>query len=168
MYPSTPDHRPQLPDRESKRRASERPHVLIAGDDPDLSSFLSEGLLLGGFWVSVIASGIQVLEVFRLRTFDLVVVDATLKGLGAIELIRRLRASSDSDEPLSDVPVIVIAGSGNEIDPAEVADVGGDGVILPPIDIETLIPTLFGIVDEWRGEHPGRPWADQAAQSGPQ
>ena len=142
-----------------------RPHILIVGDDPDLSGFLSEGLLLGGFWVSAIASGIQVLEVFRLRTFDLMLIDATLKGLGAIELIRRLRAETFSEEPLTDVPILVIAGGIDELDPKEVAETGGDGVILPPIDIEKLVPALFDVVYEWRRVNPDRQWADQAAQS---
>jgi hypothetical protein len=26
------------------------------------------------------------------------------------------------------------------------------------------VPAIFRIVNEWREEHPDRPWADQAAQ----
>ena len=61
--------------REDERRTYERPHVLIVTDDPSLSEFLGEGLVMGGFWTSVISHGLQVLEVFRLRSFDLIVVD---------------------------------------------------------------------------------------------
>lgn len=149
-----------------KRSAAERPHVLIIGDDTDLSGFLSEGLTIGGFWTSVIASGIQALEVFRLRSFDLVIVDAALSGLGALEVIRRLRRS-DSEGPRTDVPLLVIAGSLDEIDPSEAHESGADSVLLPPIEIEELIPALFRIVDDWRAAHPDRPWADQAAQAKP-
>ena len=56
------------------RQSNERPHVLIVSDDPDLAEFLVEGLPLGGFWTSAIANGLQALEVFRLRQFDLIVV----------------------------------------------------------------------------------------------
>jgi CheY-like chemotaxis protein len=147
-----------------QRSATERPHVLILGDDQDLSLFLSEGLTMGGFWISVIASGIQALEVFRLRTFDLVLVDAAMKGMGALEVIRRLRLPGAEDAPRTDIPILVIAGSLDEIDPHEVAEVGANGLLLPPIELEVLIPVLFRTVDEWRHEHPDRPWADQVAQ----
>jgi CheY-like chemotaxis protein len=150
---------------DSQRSATQRPHVLIVSDDQDLSEFLSEGLTVGGFWTSVIASGIQALEVFRLRTFDLVLVDAALKGLGPLEVIRRLRRPGEEDAPRTDIPILVIAGGLDEIDAHGVQQVGADGLLLPPIELEALIPALFRIVDEWRASHPDRLWADQAAQS---
>src|SRR5690606_18881442 len=76
--------------REDERKTYERPHVLIVTDDPSLTEFLGEGLVMGGFWTSVISHGLQVLEVFRLRTFDLIVVDRDLGTFDAIELIERL------------------------------------------------------------------------------
>ena len=154
-----------MPDPE--RTEFERPHVLIVGDDQDLSGFLSDGLTMGGFWTSVVASGIQALEVFRLRTFDVVIVDAALKGLGPLELVRRLRLPGSDDALRTDIPVLVIAGGLDEIAPQDVADAGADGLMLPPVELETLIPSLFRIVDEWRDAHPDRPWADKAAQAKP-
>ena len=59
--------------------ALERPHLAIVTDDLSLSHFLTEGLLYDGFWTSAIGSGLQFLEVLRLRTFDAVLLDA---GLG--------------------------------------------------------------------------------------
>ena len=54
--------------------------------------FLAEGLLIGGFWTSTVASGIQTIEVFRLRTFDVVLLDLDVQGFGGVEILRRLRA----------------------------------------------------------------------------
>ena len=64
--------------------ALQRPHVLIVSDDPELTAFLGEGLVYAGFWTSAIASAVQALEVFRLRSFDVLVLDAALGGIGAI------------------------------------------------------------------------------------
>src|SRR5215204_5867380 len=61
--------------------ALNRPHILIVSDDTGLSSFLGEGLMIAGFWTSTVASALQAIEVFRLRTFDLIIVDAALDGL---------------------------------------------------------------------------------------
>lgn len=154
-------------DPAKKRRATNvRPHVLIVTDDADLRDFLQEGLLFGGFWVSIIASGVQALEVFRLRTFDLVLIDNALAGFDAVELIRRLRLPDGTDlGPRTDVPIVTVA------DDAAAArtgvEAGADEALLPPIEIEELVPELHRIVHEWRARHPDRPWADQLAQLRP-
>jgi DNA-binding response OmpR family regulator len=60
----------------------QRPHVLIVSDDTGLAGFLGEGLIYAGLWTSTIASAMQVLEVFRLRTFDAMILDAALGHIG--------------------------------------------------------------------------------------
>lgn len=146
-----------------------RPHVLIVTNDEDLRDFLQEGLLYGGFWISIIASGVQTLEVFRLRSFDLVLIDHTLPGLNATELVRRLRlptGSSAATEARTDVPILMILDEpGTEAERA--LDAGADAVLTPPIELESLVPYLHQVVDDWRLAHPDRPWADQVAQLRP-
>ena len=147
--------------------ASDRPHVLIVSDDPELQQFLTEGLLHGGFWTSAIASAIQTLEVFRLRSFDLVLVDAALAGLGALELIGRLRrpsARTTAGAPRTDVPILVIAGGPDEVAPAAATAAGADGVVAAPIELEALVAHLHEVVAGWRAAHPDRPFADAAAR----
>jgi DNA-binding response OmpR family regulator len=147
--------------------AHHRPHVLIVSDDTDLSAFLAEGLVYGGFWTSTVASGIQTLEVFRLRTFDLVLVDAGLHDLSAAEVIRRLRGrSTRSTEHVSrtDIPIMVIAASNQEAAGIEAAAQDIDGIYIAPIDLEELVPELHGVVQRWRTLHPEREWADTIAQ----
>ena len=148
------------------RSATERPHVLIVSDDEGLRSFLTEGLVFGGFWTSAVASGIQVLEVFRLRSFDLVLIDAALAGLGALEVVRRLRGRSSraaSDAARTDVPILLVVGDAAEADPTIAAEIGADGVLSAPLDLEQLVPELHAVVQRWRANHPGRPMADAAA-----
>lgn len=146
-----------------------RPHVLIVSDDPDLATFLGEGLLYAGFWTSTVASALQALEVFRLRSFDLVLVDAALAGLGGFELVRRLRGhgrgggaaeSGVTVAARTDVPLLMIAGAAGAIGEGEAHDAGADGVLEPPLDLEELAPRLFAEVLDWRMAHPGRAWAD--------
>lgn len=148
----------------TNRSATERPHVLIVSEDTDLSAFFGEGLVYAGFWTSTIAGAIQALEVFRLRTFDLMIVDATLGGLGTRELVRRLRANEAGGRARADIPILVVADSAEDAAASELDSLGVDGVLLPPIDLEELAPRLFGMVDAWRAEHPGRPYADYAGK----
>ena len=149
-----------MPDWE---RATDRPHAVIVSDDADLRDFLGQGLLFSGFWTSVIGSGIQVIEVFRLRAFDLVVLDARISGLGAAEIVRRLRAPSEPDgSPLTDAPVALIDDrpAVSDADDADDAGPAVELVVRPPFEVVDLAVALHGVVRDWRLAHPGRPLAD--------
>jgi two-component system, OmpR family, phosphate regulon response regulator PhoB len=145
--------------------ALQRPHVLIVSNDPELAAFLGEGLVYAGFWTSTIASAVQALEVFRLRSFDVMVLDGALGGIGALEFLRRLRGRSDraTTTERTDIPILVIAASSGELDLDSAKRAGADGVILAPIELEHLAGVLGRAVADWRASHPDRKWADEAA-----
>lgn len=121
--------------------ALERPHLAIVTGDLSLSHFLTEGLLYEGFWTSAIGSGLQFLEVLRLRTFDAVLLDAGLGDISAGEVIRRMRGRSDRAAPglpRSRMPAIVIAGMRGEVGLGEVTAAGGQLLLEPPLEIEDV------------------------------
>jgi len=151
------------------RPTSVRPHVLVVSSDPDLSAFLTEGLLMSGFWSSTVASAVQALEVFRLRSFDVILLDGGLGGIGAVEALRRLRGVSDrvaEGAMRTDVPVVGIGASADEVDVAGLLAAGAESVMLAPVELEELAPLLLETVLRWRDAHPDRPWADQAVLGG--
>jgi DNA-binding response OmpR family regulator len=145
--------------------ALQRPHVLIVSDDEGLAGFLGEGLIYAGLWTSVIASAMQTLEVFRLRSFDAIVLDAALGGIGASELVRRLRGLSTRapSTPRTDIPILVAAATSEEVDSDLTDAVGPSAILTAPLEIETLAERIGEVVSIWRREHPERPWADEAA-----
>ncbi len=152
--------------REERRRAYIRPHVLIVSDDPSLTEFLGEGLTFAGFWTSVIASGLQTLEVFRLRRFDLILIDVHLSGFDCFELIRRLRGTSSRTSatgPRTDAPIVLIAQDRSELTGHAAADVGADDVLYAPLELEEVAQRLHELFARWREAHPETPFADEAA-----
>ncbi len=145
--------------------ASRRPHILIVSDDLELSQFLRDGLTIAGFWTSVVASALQTLELFRLRTFDAMVIDALLEDLGVGELLQRLRGMAAGGESArTDIPIIIIAASEGEVTVDEARTFGADDVAYAPIEIDEFALRLFAEVRTWRDERPDRPWADAVAQ----
>ncbi|MCA9863901.1 MAG: response regulator transcription factor [Thermomicrobiales bacterium] len=149
--------------------ALERPHVLIVSADPDLTAFLGEGLIYAGFWTSVIADALQALEVFRLRSFDIILLDAALGGIGALEFVQRLRGRSDraTGDVRSDIPLVLIAAESNEI-PPEIQQHGDPAAtLLAPVELPEIASTLLATVTTWRRSHPDRAWADAAALGDP-
>jgi two-component system OmpR family response regulator len=147
----------------------QRPHVLIVSDDPGLSQFLGEGLIYAGLWTSVVASALQALEVFRLRSFDYVLVDAALGGIGALELVGRLRGRSHRATPAArtDIPIALIAAATDEIEATQAQQAGAGRLIVAPIEIDELALQVVQDVLAWRAAHPDRPWADAAALGEP-
>lgn len=149
--------------------ALQRPHVLIVSSDHDLADFLGEGLVYAGFWTSTIASAMQVLEVFRLRSFDVLLIDAALGGIGARELLLRLRGHSprSSGVARSDVPVLLIAGHPDEVAPDLISGDLASTVLVAPLEIELIGQEITRVLSAWRAAHPDRPWADDAALGPP-
>lgn len=148
------------------QRHHERPHVLIVTDDPSLATFLSEGLPLGGFWTSVISSGLQVLEVFRLRQFDLIAIDATLQSFDAMELMRRLRGLSGRAKGVparTTAPFVVFGPRSSDRKGLSDLELGIAAHFQPPVDLEHIVPALHQVFAQWRSDHPETPLADAAA-----
>lgn len=145
------------------RKHSERPHVLIISDDPSLATFLNEGLPLGGFWTTVIASGLQALEVFRLRQFDIIALDYELRSFDAIELVKRLRGRSsraDVGSARTTAPVVLISSEKLSINPEMMTHLGINRVLNAPLDLEDLAPELHQVFEEWRVVYPSTPLSD--------
>jgi len=158
---TTDPPRPKL----EARHASERPHVLVVTDDPDLAAFLSDGLPYGGFWASVIANGLQVLEVFRLRQFDLLVIDAGLQAFDAIELLRRLRGTSRLDRSATartQAPAVLIEGAPGDAGARETGELGIARVLSAPLELDEVVRSLHEVFGAWRADHPDSPLADSA------
>ena len=131
--------------------ALDRPHIAIVSDDLSLSHFLLEGLLYEGFWTSAIGSGLQFLEVLRLRSFDAVILDAGFGDIAATEVIRRMRGTSDRVDnvtPRSTMPAIVVAGHVGETSRSEVLDAGGQGLLEPPFEITDVAVAVRKVLDQ--------------------
>lgn len=140
-----------------ERRHHERPHVLIVSDDESLSTFLNEGLPLGGFWTTVIASGLQALEVFRLRQFDLVVIDWSLQSFGALEFLKRLRGLStraNTREARTTAPVVLISEHPVHVPVEDQARLGVSRLLHAPLEIDDVVRELHGVFEEWRTAYP--------------
>jgi DNA-binding response OmpR family regulator len=151
--------RPRL----TARKHSERPHVLIVSDDPSLTSFLNEGLPLGGFWTTVISSGLQALEVFRLRQFDMVLLDWQLQSFQSLEFLKRLRGVSTrsaTSEARTMAPVVVISEHPAHLAEVDQSILGVSRMLHAPLELDEVARELHAVFDEWRYSFPDVPLSD--------
>ena len=80
------------------------PHVMVVEDEEALCILLKYNLEAEGYAVTIVMNGDDAEEQLRESQPDLLVLDWMLPGLSGIELCRRLRARSETQE----MPIIFI------------------------------------------------------------
>ncbi|MEI9938635.1 MAG: sigma-54 dependent transcriptional regulator [Pseudomonadota bacterium] len=127
-----------------------KPRILLVDDDPGMCAMLQARLTTRDFEVVTETSPQLALEIFGLQHFDAVVTDVNMKGMGGVELCRRLL------DVRSTVPVILITAFGS-MDAAIAAIRAGAYDFIPkPFEIEQLVLALergirlAGLHDELR------------------
>lgn len=114
------------------------PAILIAENDPRLSSMMQKTLFANGFTVRVVADGMSAYSIARSGNFDLMVLAAGLPGLGAAEVLRRLRAEGRT------LPVVVLTPRAGHAKTAAWFKGGADDCIAKPFASDELLSTVQG------------------------
>ena len=79
-----------------------RPRVLAVDDDPEILAMLRRGLGVEGFDVKAAADGQAALAELSRQPVDVVVLDVMMPGTDGLEVLRRIRSTSD-------VPVLFLS-----------------------------------------------------------
>ncbi|MEM7290027.1 MAG: response regulator, partial [Pseudomonadota bacterium] len=85
-----------------------KPHVMVVEDEEALCILLKYNLEAEGYAVTIVMRGDEAEETLRENQPDLLVLDWMLPGLSGIELCRRLRARSETQ----DIPIIMLTARG--------------------------------------------------------
>jgi PAS domain S-box-containing protein len=112
--------------------------ILVVDDEPAITQFLSEYLILMGYRVHTCANGKQAAAFLDAHQDQvaLLVTDQTMPGMGGVELVahaKRLRA---------DLPVILCTGFSDWVDQASAAEHGIDRYFQKPLLPEKLVQAL--------------------------
>ena len=110
--------------------------VLLVDDEEELVTSLEERLSFRGIEAQAATRGRQALEILTTQSFDVIVADLKMPGLGGLDLVESIRKEN------LDVPVILVTGHGP--DPKELSTVAALGcdILLKPFDIETLVERI--------------------------
>jgi DNA-binding response OmpR family regulator len=114
--------------------SKKRRRVLIADDDRILTQMLSSRLQTMGWAVDVALDAMQAVMFTRQNSPDIIVLDIAMPGGTGTKALHSLKASSK----LRAIPVIVLSGS---VDPAEEANIlalGAVEFLHKPIEAELL------------------------------
>jgi two-component system OmpR family response regulator len=122
----------RCPARGSLRMAQ---HILLIDDDDKVSQMLTQYLAREGFKITSAFSGHEGEAAISNQDFDAVVLDIMLPDINGLEVLRRIRSTSD-------VPVIMLTAKGDDIDRVIGLEMGADDYLSKPYFPRELLARL--------------------------
>ncbi len=111
---------------------SEATHILVVDDEPQIRRFLRTSLSAQGYRISEVASAGDALAAIAKEEPDLVVLDLGLPDMDGLEVIGKVRASSQ-------VPIVVLSIRGDEQGKVRALDLGADDYVTKPFGMDELV-----------------------------
>jgi DNA-binding response OmpR family regulator len=107
--------------------------ILIADDDPLVSSFIERGLQASGYTTVVVGHGELATTLGLTEDFDLLILDLVMPDRNGFDVLQELRSKR---RPL---PVLVLTGRPELRDAVACLDVGADDYMTKPFRFEELL-----------------------------
>lgn len=109
--------------------------ILVVEDEEKIARFIELELVHEGYEVTKTVSGREGLSLAESGQFDLMVLDVMLPELNGLEVLRRLRRTSE-------MPVIMLTARDAVMDKVSGLDAGADDYITKPFAIEELLARI--------------------------
>jgi DNA-binding response OmpR family regulator len=109
--------------------------ILLIEDEEQLARYLELELRHEGYALDVVHDGREGFEVFENGAYDLVLLDLMLPGINGLEVLRRIRKTSEA-------PVVIITCKDEVMDRVVGLDTGADDYISKPFAIEELLARI--------------------------
>ncbi len=110
--------------------------VLFVDDEEELVGAVVERLELRNIDAAGATSGEQALALLEKNSFDVVVLDVRMPGLGGLDVIKRIKSSYPNLE------VVLLSGHGSSEDVNEGLRLGAVDYLQKPVDLDVLIQIL--------------------------
>ena len=129
--------------------ARPRGRALLVEDEPAVRGLVRLHLELAGFDVTEIVDGNRALELGRLTSFDLIVLDVMLPGIDGMTLCRLLREEGAN----VDAPMLMLTAKDSESDKVLGLEGGADDCLTKPFGTRELVARAAALVRRHRRPH---------------
>lgn len=109
--------------------------ILIVEDEEKIARFIELELVHEGYKVEKATNGRVGLEIAEKGEVDLVILDVMLPEINGLEVLRRLRKTSD-------IPIIMLTARDAVMDKVSGLDAGADDYVTKPFAIEELLARI--------------------------
>jgi DNA-binding response OmpR family regulator len=124
--------------------------VLVVDDEPTVREVVAGYLRRDGHEVSEAADGTTALELVDRDHPDLIVLDMMLPGVNGLDVLRRVRTTSD-------VPVIMLTARSEESDRVAGLELGADDYVVKPFSPRELAARVNGVLRRTSGRQAAAP-----------
>jgi two-component system KDP operon response regulator KdpE len=124
--------------------------ILVVDDEPPIRKLLRMGLSTQGYEILEAPNGKTALELLSQKP-DLVILDLGLPDIQGLELLRTMRARSES------VPIVVLSSRGDEAGKVEALDLGADNYVTKPFGMDELLARMRAALRHQLQVHGERP-----------
>jgi two-component system KDP operon response regulator KdpE len=111
-------------------------NILVVDDEPAIRRALRAPLLELGFQMAEASRGEEALQALRASTYDAVLLDINMPGIGGIETLKRIRAIAPR------LPVLMLTVRDQEEDKVLALDLGADDYVTKPFSTRELIARI--------------------------
>lgn len=123
----------------------QRSNVLIVEDDAGIRQSLFETLTALGFMIGQANNGEEALLRLRMISYDAVLLDINMAGMGGVAACRIIRKSYPR------LPVVILTVRDEEDDKVEALDAGADDYVTKPFQIRELTARLRAAIRRSKG-----------------
>lgn len=114
--------------------------ILVVDDESAIRRALRPPLLELGFQVAEASRGEEALQLLRNGTYDAVLLDVNMPGVGGIETLRRIRGFAPR------LPILMLTVRDQEEEKVEALDLGADDYVTKPFSTRELIARIRAAV----------------------
>jgi len=121
---------------------SEKYHVLIVDDEPDMVEFLSFNFEKEGFIVKSAVNGIDAVEVAMEFRPIIIIMDVMMPKMDGIEACQIIRQNTASYDPI----IVMLTARGEDYSQIAGFDAGADDYIIKPISPKVLVARMKALM----------------------
>lgn len=114
--------------------------ILLIEDEEKVSRFIARGLEAERFAVDASYNGIDGLELARTYSYDLIIIDLMLPGLGGADVLRQIRRVNQQ------VPILVLTARDALSDKVENFEAGADDYLTKPFAFAELMVRIKALL----------------------
>jgi DNA-binding response OmpR family regulator len=112
--------------------------LLLLEDDPLIRTFLADNLTADGYELVVASTLEDALRELEFKRPDLAIVDLKLPDGSGLELVRRVRAADGVGRLDPELPLLMLSGSGSDLDRIRGFEKGLDDYVVKPFSYPEL------------------------------
>ena len=112
--------------------------LLLLEDDPLIRTFLADNLTADGYELVVTSTVEDALRELEFKRPDLAIVDLKLPDGSGLELVRRVRAADGVGRLDPELPLLMLSGSGSDLDRIRGFERGLDDYVVKPFSYPEL------------------------------